>query len=315
MVFCFILGEAKKRVGERMAKIIGGSSSQNLARELSQTLGIECVPVTLERFADQELRVELLSDMHDEDIVLVQSTCNPANDHLMELLLLIDAARHAGGRRIIGVIPYFGYSRQDRPFYERGPISARLVATLLEAAGLDDIVTVDLHSQHVEEFFTIGVHTIDLSSFFAQSEELGPHMTIISPDIGGIPRAQKLADHIGADLAIITKGRHQPNACHTTGIRGQVQGKHCIIIDDIIDTGGTLASAASLLKAAGASHIKAIATHPVLSGSAIDVLEKSGIEHIVTTNTISRTLHPPLFRVLTIVPELKKALERLLAPS
>jgi ribose-phosphate pyrophosphokinase len=295
-----------------MTKIIGGSSCTKIAYELSASLNIEYIEATIARFADQELRIQLPSHLYEEDVIIVQSTCNPANDHLIELLLLIDAVRRAGSRRVIAAIPYFGYSRQDRPSYEWGPISARLIATMLEAAGVDHIITLDLHSKQVEGFFKIGVQNIDPTLLFASYLKDLQDIVIVSPDIGGLIRARKLADTLSADLAIINKTRNGHNSCEMNTIIGDIFARNCVIIDDIIDTGGTICKAASLLKQHGASSIMVVATHAVLSSDAKQKLIRAPVDSILTTNSIPKNLNHSQFEVLDIVPIIAETIKTLM---
>ncbi|ETZ04905.1 MULTISPECIES: ribose-phosphate diphosphokinase [Holospora] len=295
-----------------MPKIIAGSSCKKIACDLSTTLNIGYMDVVIERFSDQELRVQLPSHLYEEDTIIVQSTCNPANDHLMELLFLIDAAKRAGSRRIISIVPYFGYSRQDRPAYKWGPISARLIAAMLEAAGIDHIVTLDLHSKQAEGFFKMGVQNIDPSVFFSSYLEKSPDLTVVSPDIGGLVRAQKMAEILNAELAIINKTRNGYNSCEMNTIIGEVSDKNCVIIDDIIDTGETICKAAFLLKQHKARSIRVIASHAVLSNHAKQKLTKAPIDLVLTTNSIPQELNQQFFKILNIVPILAETVKMLM---
>ncbi|ETZ07751.1 ribose-phosphate pyrophosphokinase [Holospora obtusa F1] len=295
-----------------MTKIICGTNCKKIAYSLSACLNIECVEAIVTRFADQELRVQLPYCLYEEDVIIVQSTCNPANDHLIELLLLIDAVRRAGSRRVVSIIPYFGYSRQDRPVYEWGPISARLVATMLEAAGADHLITLDLHSKQVEGFFKIGVQNVDLSKFFALHLKNFQEIVVVSPDVGGLVRARKLAEILKADLAIINKTRNNHNFCEMSTIVGNVFEKNCLIIDDIIDTGETLCKAAFLLKQHNAKSVQVVASHAVLSFQAKQKLIEAPIDTIFVTNSISQNLNHERFTVLDITPILAETVKILM---
>ncbi len=295
-----------------MTKIIGGSSCLKMANDLSVNLNIEYVAATIARFSDQELRVQLPSQLYEKNVIIVQSTCNPANDHIIELLLLIDAVRRAGSRRVIAAIPYFGYSRQDRPSYEWGPISARLIATMLEAAGVDHVITLDLHSKQVEGFFKVGVQNIDPTLLLASYLKDIQDIVVVSPDIGGLIRARKLADILSADLAIINKIRNNHNSCEMNTIIGDVSGRNCVIIDDIIDTGGTICKAASLLKQHGASSIRVVATHAVFSSDAKQKLIESPVDSILTTNSIPQDLSHHKFEVIDVAPIIAETIKTLM---
>ncbi len=295
-----------------MTKIIAGSNSRQLTHRLSKDLDIAQVEALIERFEDEELRVQLADGIYEEDVIIVQSTSKPANDHLMELLLLVDAAKRSGARRIIALVPYFGYSRQDRPSYNFGPISARLVATLIEAAGVDHLITVDLHSQQAEGFFKIGVQNIETMTLFADLLKDQPNLMIVSPDIGGMIRARKLSGMLGVDLAVINKIRKSHNTCQMGEIIGDVTGKHCVLIDDIVDTGGTLCKAAQLLMKSGALSVEAIATHAVLSGQAVANLEQSEIKKITVTGSIEQANLPGKFVVVDIAVLLGKILKKMI---
>lgn len=296
-----------------MTKIIAGSSSQKLAHQLGKELGLDVMKPQVERFEDEELRVQLTSEVYEEDVLIVQSTSKPANDHLMELLLLVDAAKRSGARRIITLIPYFGYSRQDRPSYAFGPISARLVATLIEASGVDHLITVDLHSQQAEGFFKIGVQNIEIVSLFVDTLKNIPNLMIVSPDVGGMIRARKLSGMLGVDLAVINKTRESHNICEMSEIIGNVTGKNCVLIDDIVDTGRTLCKAAELLVKRGALAVEAIATHAVFSGQAIENIEKSKIKKMTVTGSIEQVNLPNKIAVVDITSLLSSNLKRLVS--
>jgi ribose-phosphate pyrophosphokinase len=294
-----------------MTKIIAGSASLQLANRLCQDLDIPQVEAFIERYQDEELRVQLADGVYEEDVIIVQSTSKPANDHLMELLLLVDAAKRSGARRVIALVPYFGYSRQDRPSYAFGPISARLVATMLEAAGVDHLITLDLHSQQAEGFFKIGVQNIETISLFANLLKDRQNLMIVSPDIGGMIRACKLSGMLGVDLAVINKIRKIHNTCQMGEIIGDVAGFHCVLVDDIVDTGGTLCKAAELLIQKGALSVEVVVTHAVLSSDAVTNIAKSQIAKITVTGSIEQTALPEKFFVADIVPLLGNSLKKL----
>ena len=290
-----------------MTKIIAGTSSKKLAEQLSENLKITQIEAFIEHFEDGELRVQLASSTSEEDVIIVQSITNPANDHLMELLLLVDAAKRSGARRVIALVPYLGYSRQDQPSHN-GPVSAHLVAKLIEAAGVDHLITIDLHSQQIEGFFKIGVQNIETATLFAEFLKGRSNLIIVSPDAGSTVRARKLSSMLGVGIAVINKIRKSHNTCQMYGVTGDVAGKHCVLIDDIIDTGETLCKAAELLVQHGALSVEAMVTHAVFSRQALGNVEKSNIKKIAITNSIEQTGLPDTFMVANMVPLLIDAL-------
>jgi ribose-phosphate pyrophosphokinase len=298
-----------------MAKIIAGSACSQLVNTLCQNLDIAKIDTYIERYQDQELRVQLSEGAYNEDVIIVQSTSKPANDHLMELFLLVDAAKRSGARQVIAVLPYFGYSRQDRPSYAYGPISARLVANLLEASKVDHLITIDLHSPQIEGFFKINVQNIETTTLFASSLKDKPNLTIVSPDIGGLIRARKLSGLLNTNLAVISKIRKNYNTCEMDGIMGDVSGAHCVLIDDIVDTGNTLCQAAELLMKNGALSVEAFATHAVLSEQAINNISNSTIDKMVVTNSISQSNLGPKFKVIDIAALLAENLKKFSKPK
>lgn len=290
--------------------LLAGSSCNHLAGVLSGATGVERMEVKITRFADQEIRVQLAASLFGKTAVIMQSTCNPANDLLMELLLLVDAAKRAGATRVIAILPYFGYGRQDRPSYEWGPISARLVVTLLEAAGVDHLITLDLHSQQLEGFFKIGVQNMDPVPLFLPALRENEAPVVVSPDFGGVTRARRLAHSLGASLAIIQKMRDQQNASYVETMIGSVEGKNCIIVDDVVDTAGTLCGAVDFLKEYGAASVRAVITHPVLSKNALMRIESSPLEKLWVMDTIPQSPMPAFLKTISCVPLLAAALMR-----
>jgi ribose-phosphate pyrophosphokinase len=275
-------------------KILSGRSHKILTKKLAEILNIQFIETNIEAFNDQELRIQITSPLYEEEIVIVQSTSKPANDHLMELLLLIDAAKRGGAKRIIAVMPYFGYSRQDRLSYDYGPISASLVSNLLTTAGIDHLITIDLHSKQTEGFFRIGIQNLESIDLFGPFVENFKQHVIVSPDIGGLIRARKYSEQFNLDLVTIDKNRG-----YTSKVIGNVKDKHCIIIDDIADTAETLCKASEALIEQGALSVKAFVTHAVLSGTAIERIENSDIERIFVTDSIP---HPILSSKFQVVP-------------
>ncbi len=260
--------------------------AHDIARHLMQPLG----RVNVTRFSDGEVQVELMENVRGRDVFIVQSTCPPTNDSLMELLIMADACRRASAGRITAVIPYFGYARQDRrPRATRVPITAKLVANLITTAGINRVLTVDLHADQIQGFFDIPVDNIFaspvlLGDVWKQRDE---NIIVVSPDVGGVVRARALAKRLDdADLAIIDKRRPRPNESKVMNIIGNVAGKTCIMIDDMVDTAGTLCVAAQALKDEGATKVVAYITHPVLSGAAIERISKSALDELVVTDTI-----------------------------
>ena len=287
--------------------IISGSSNPKLSDNIAKTLGKICIHANINRFEDQELMVHIDGELYGQEVVIINSTSNPANDHLMELLLLVDTARRAGAKRIIAVIPYFGYSRQDRSHNPNEPISASLVATLLEAAGVGRVVTLDLHSKQIEGFFKIGVQSINITELFCPLFK-GNRYSVISPDIGGVIRAQKFSDKLGCSLAVINKFRTVAGQCSMQEIMGEVKDKHCIIVDDIVDTARTICQAAELLIKHGALSVKACVTHAVFSKQAIDRIEKSIIDELYISNSIIHHNLPNKIKTIPIEELLVNAL-------
>ena len=272
-------------------KIFGLSSNKSLTNGICEYLDIDAGEIQLKQFKDGELFPEILENVRGEDVFLIQSTNAPANDHLMELLLTIDAAKRGSAKRITAVIPYFGYARQDRKTSPRCPISAKLVANLLTEAGADRILTLDLHSAAIQGFFDIPVDNLfstplvvpTLRNIFSDTTP-----TIVSPDVGGVVRARAFASKLNADLAIIDKRRPQAGVSEVMHIIGDVAGKDCVLIDDMIDSGGTLCNAANALTEAGAKSVYAYCTHGIFSGDAYDKIAASSFEKLLVTNSIEK---------------------------
>ncbi|MBK8453304.1 MAG: ribose-phosphate pyrophosphokinase [Thiofilum sp.] len=274
--------------------VFTGNSNPELSSKIVDHLGISLGKIKAERFSDGEVHVELLENVRGRDVFVVQSTCTPTNDNLMELLIIVDALYRASAGRITAVIPYYGYARQDRRVRSRRvPISAKLVADMIVTAHVDRVLTIDLHAEQVQGFFDLPVDNIYASMVLEEdlrSKELttDSRLLVVSPDIGGVVRARALAKSLGdhTDLAIIDKRRPEPNKAEVMNIIGQVEGRHCVLIDDLIDTGGTLCNAAAALKERGALSVCAYATHAVFSGNALKNIENSVIDEVVVTDTI-----------------------------
>lgn len=288
--------------------VIGANSHSSLALQLSIKLGCDYIMANTQKFLDQELKVQISRDLSREEVIIVQSITKPANDHLMELLLLADTAKRSGAHTITAVIPYFGYSRQDRPSYEYGPISASLVARLIEISGIDRVITVDLHSKQSEGFFKIGVKNLDPSDLFVEVLEKKCSYMVISPDVGGVPRAQVMASKLSASLGIINKARDSHGKCIVTDIIGNVEGKDCIIIDDIVDTGGTLIEASQILVKYGAKSVSACITHGVFSGDCLLKLDKIGFAQFMISDTIEHPNLPAFIQVISVNEQVAKAI-------
>jgi ribose-phosphate pyrophosphokinase len=266
---------------------------------------VKLVNARVERFSDQEIFVEVFENVRGEDMFIMQSTSNPANDNLMELLIITDALRRSSAKRITAVIPYFGYARQDRRTKARTPISAKLVANLLTEAGIERVLTLDLHAAQIQGFFDIPVDNLYASPIFALDarhhfKDL-TKITVVSPDVGGVARARELAERIDADLAIVDKRRSAPGEVSQMTIIGEVKDRICLIVDDICDTAGTLVKASDLLLSKGAIEVHAYITHGVLSGQAVDRIKKSNLKSLVVTDSIEATVEVKKCRKIRFV--------------
>ena len=303
-------------------KLISGNANRPLAKSIARHLSIqrgmsmELVDTRVERFNDQEIFVEVFENVRGEDMYVIQPTSNPANDNLMELLIMVDALRRSSASRITAVIPYFGYARQDRRSKARTPISAKLVANLITHAGVDRVLTLDLHAAQIQGFFDIPVDNLYASPIFALDvrHHFRGHLDdvmIVSPDVGGVTRARELASRINAPLSIVDKRREKAGEIAEMTVIGDVQGYRCIIVDDICDTAGTLCKAAEVLMAAGATEVHSYITHGVLSGPAIERLTNSVMRSLVMTDSIQPTeaaLTCPKIRVVPTAPLLAQAI-------
>jgi ribose-phosphate pyrophosphokinase len=298
-------------------KIIAGNSNRPLAEAVAAYLNIPLSKASIRRFADMEVFVEIHENMRGEDVFILQSTSYPANDNLMELLVIIDAIRRASARRITAVIPYFGYARQDRKPGPRTPISAKLVANLITEAGADRVLTVDLHAGQIQGFFDIPTDNLYAAPIIATDVEDRYHndnLMFVSPDVGGVARARAVARRFNADLAIVDKRRERAGVSEVMHIIGDVEGRRCIMIDDIVDSAGTLCNAANALKEHGAESVMAYVTHGVLSGGAVARVASSALETLVTTDSILATEAVRVsenIRRLTIAPLLAEAMRRI----
>ena len=271
--------------------IFSGNATPQLAQDISKYLGITLSDVTLERFSDGEINVEINENVRGQDVFIVQSTCSPANENLMELIIMADALRRASAARITAVVPYFGYARQDRRVRSaRVAISAKVVADMLAIVGINRVLTVDLHADQIQGFFDFPVDNVYGTPIMLHdiNKKQYDDLIVVSPDVGGVIRARAVAKRLkdDPDLAIIDKRRPGPNKAEVMNIIGNVAGKTCLIVDDIVDTAGTLCTAAGALKAQGAKEVIAYCTHPVLSGRAIENISGSELDELVVTDTI-----------------------------
>jgi len=298
-------------------RIISGNSNPLLAKEISFELKEKIIDVTVTKFADQEVFVEINENVRGKNIFIIQSTSMPANDHLMELLITIDALKRASAQTITAVIPYFGYARQYRKVGPRTPISAKLVADILTTAGIDRLLTLDLHAGQIQGFFDIPVDNLYAAPVITKdikNNYQNKDIVVISPDVGGVVRARGIAKRIGGDLAIVDKRRDKANVSEVMNIIGNINGRDCIIVDDIVDTAGTLCNAAEALINSGAKSVSAYITHGVLSGPAVERIKNSKLDELVITDSIAPTkliLDASNIRILNLAPLIAEAIRRI----
>ena len=296
--------ESGGRAGPRL-KVVAGNSNRPLAEAISAHLNVPLAKSQVKRFADMEIFVEIQENVRGQDLFVVQSTSFPANDNLMELLILIDAAKRASAGRITAVIPYYGYARQDRKPGPRTPISAKLVANLITRAGADRVLTLDLHAGQIQGFFDIPTDNLFAAPIIArdiQETYKGGDLMVVSPDVGGVVRARALAKRVEAPIAICDKRRERPGESEVMNVIGDVSGKRCILIDDIIDSGGTLVNAAEALLKNGATEVMAYITHGVLSGGAVSRIQNSRLKSLVITDSILPTEAVRAARNIRVLP-------------
>jgi len=302
-------------------KLLAGNSNRSLAEAIAASLNIPLTKATVRRFSDNEIFVEIHENVRGEDVFVIQSTSSPVNDNMMELLICLDALKRSSARRITAVLPYFGYARQDRKSAPRTPISAKLVANLIAAAGAHRVLTLDLHAGQTQGFFDIPVDNL-----YAAGEMIGDieqkfpegKLVVVSPDVGGVVRARAVAKRVDADLAIVDKRREKAGASEVMNIIGDVDGRICVMVDDIVDSAGTLCNAAAALKAAGASEVHAYVTHAVLSGGAVARVSSSELESLVVTDTIAMTEAMRIsenIKTLSIAKLMAEAIRRISAES
>ena len=298
-------------------KIVSGNSNQPLSKKIAEYLGVPLVDATIKKFPDKEIFVEIKENVRGEDVFVIQSTSFPANDHVMELLITIDALKRGSAKRIAAIVPYYGYARQDRKSGPRTPISAKLVANLISTAGADRALMVDLHAGQIQGFFDIPTDNLfaapvfieDIKSKFKNLETI-----IISPDVGGVVRARAIAKRVNCDLAIIDKRRERASVSEVVNIIGEVSNKNCILSDDICDTAGTLTNAATALKNKNAKSVYAYITHGVLSDPAIERIEKSPIDKMIITDSIlprNDVINSDKIEILSIAPLIGEAIGRI----
>ena len=298
-------------------KLVAGNSNRALAEAIAAYLGLPMTKCLVRRFADMEVFVEIQENVRGEDVFVVQSTSFPANDHLMELLIIIDALRRSSARRITAVLPYFGYARQDRKPGPRTPISAKLVANLIVTAGADRVLTLDLHAGQIQGFFDIPTDNLFAVPVFSRDIEQyvsSERLVIVSPDVGGVVRARALAKRLNADLAIVDKRRIRAGESEVMNIIGEVDGRDCLLFDDIVDSAGTLCNAANALTDAGAETVYAYVTHGVLSGIATERVEASSLRSLTVTDSIRATEAMEAsakIRTVTIAPLIGEAIQRI----
>ncbi|MFC7687623.1 ribose-phosphate diphosphokinase [Ureibacillus sp. GCM10028918] len=297
-------------------KIFSLNSNYPLAQEIAEQMGVELGKSSVKHFSDGEVQISIEESIRGCDVFIVQSTSAPVNEHLMELLIMIDAVKRASARTINVVMPYYGYARQDRKAKAREPITAKLVANLLETAGANRVIVLDLHAPQIQGFFDILIDHLQavpiLSTYFKTKNFNPEDLVIVSPDHGGVTRARKMAERLKAPIAIIDKRRPKPNVAEVMNIVGNIEGKTCILIDDIIDTAGTITIGANALIEAGAKEVYACCSHPVLSGPAIERIENSAIKELVVTNTIqlSEEKMSPKVKQLSVANLMAEAISR-----
>ena len=286
-------------------KIIAGNSNLPLSSDVGKYLQIDLAKATIRRFADEEVYVEIKENIRGEDVFVIESTSYPANDNLMELLVIIDALKRASAKRITAVLPYFGYARQDRKPGPRTPISAKLVANLISTAGADRVLTVDLHAEQIQGFFDIPTDNLFAGPVFSRDikDQFDlSNLVAVSPDIGGVVRARAIASKFGASIAIVDKRRPKAGESEVMNIIGDVDGKDCIILDDIIDSAGTICNAADKLIEIGAKSVTAYVTHGVLTGKALSKIKDSKLKEVVITDTINNTENAKELEKIRIIP-------------
>lgn len=299
-------------------KLLSGNSNVALAKSVAEYLGIELTKADIEKFKDGEISIKLNESIRGKDVYIMQPTSNPTNDNLMELLIMIDACRRASAGYVNAIVPYYGYARQDRKTRGREPITAKLVANLLTVAGADRVITMDLHAGQIQGYFDIPVDHFSairlLSTHFKDIAYDKPdEFVVVSPDLGGVRRAREFADYLKLPIAIIEKRRPKPNVSEVISVIGDFKGKHAIIVDDMIDTAGTITNAGDFLINSGAKDVYLVATHGVFSGDAIQKINKSNVKEVIITDTIalSEEKRIPKITQMSIAPLLSEAIHRI----
>ena len=298
-------------------KIVSGNANVPMSQAIAQHLGTTLTQATIRRFADMEVSVEIHENIRGEDVFIVQSTSYPANDNVIELLLILDALKRSSAKRVTAVIPYFGYARQDRKSGPRTPISAKLIANIITQAGADRVLTLDLHAGQIQGFFDIPVDNLYAAPLFAndiKNRYTGKNPIVVSPDVGGVERARSIATRLDTDLAIIDKRREKAGVSEVMNVIGDIEDRDCIIIDDIVDSGGTLINAANALLTNGAKSVEVYVTHGVLSGQAAERIQSSNLSMVTITDSIQATdsvNSVSKIRQLTIAPLIADAMDRI----
>lgn len=299
----------------RDLQIVTGSANPELAQAICDHLGCRLTPAVVETFSDGEIRIEIGANVRGDDVFVVQPTCHPVNENLMQLALILDALKRASVGRVTAVVPYYGYARQDRKVVPRAPISAKMVADFLTVAGMSRMITIDLHAGQIQGFFDLPVDNLyALPVFMEYMRQFDDDIVVVSPDAGGTERARSYAKRFGASLAIIDKRRDEPNKAKAMNLIGDVKNKIAVVVDDMIDTAGTMCSAAEIILEKGAKDVMACATHPVLSGPAIDRLCDSKFSKVVVTNTIplgEKHMNCPKLHVLSVAGLLAKSIHNI----
>ena len=295
--------------------IVAGNANPELAKEICKTLGVPLTDSQVGRFSEGEVRLQINENVRGKDVFVIQPTCPPTNDNLMELLIMLDALRRASARRVTAVMPYYGYARQDRKDQPRVPITAKLVANLVTTAGADRVLTMDLHAGQIQGFFDIPLdhlYAVTVVEQYIARKRL-KDLVVVSPDVGGIKMARAYAKRFGAGLAIVDKRRTSPESTEVVHILGDVKGRYCLLVDDLIATGSSLVQAATAVQRAGATSVSACVTHPVLSGSAVERVAKSPLKELIVTNTIPvpKDRRHPKITVLSVAPLLAEAIQRI----
>jgi ribose-phosphate pyrophosphokinase len=298
-------------------RILTGTANPQLAHDIASHLGVGVARMVVDRFSDGEVCIKVEESLRGMDAFVLQPTSTPVNEHVMELLIIVDALRRASARRITCVIPYFGYARQDKKIKPREPVTARLVADMITLAGANRILTIDLHADQIQGFFNLPVDHLYggplIADHLIERGIYNKDVVVVSPDVGGVARARALAEQLDAGIAIIAKRRPEPNVSEIISVIGEVKGRTCVLIDDMIDTGGSIEQGAEALKKMGADRIFACCTHPVFSGNAVDRLGASAIEEVVVTDTIClpEGKRRSVITVLSVAPLLAEAIDRI----